>query len=297
MAVGDDRGLLARASFEHLRGLRDTAGRSLGELKSTGQDTSEAALISSGGRFADSRAQSALPTNAAALEQIVLHWPAIRHRVSTIRGAFVDRYGSERLRALDLWRIANAAVSVVSFNRLDAAPHSFVPVADAALFKACVGIKFALRHAEVARLGGNDALGAFPSSTSLLAYIERERLLIGPTQVCAGPAVMIAELVTVFVDGLEPDSAPEAEPFAFDVEQLLRYADLLAVWETVLLLERADGRAPPTADGVRLRRLCRTMLRDVCAAVDFAVTPDVELARRRIEEHLRLLLRLKSQRV
>jgi hypothetical protein len=297
MAVGNDRGLLARASFEHLRGLCDTAGRPLGELKSPVQGTTEAALVSSDGRFADSRARSALPTNAAALEQIVLHWPAIRRRVGSIRGAFVERHGSERLRALDLWRIANAAVSVVSFNRLDAAPQTFVPVADAALFKACVGIKFALRHAEVARLSGDDALGAFPSSTSLLAYIERERLLNGATQVCAGPAIMIGELVSVFVDGLEPDPEPEAERLAFGVAQLLRYADLLAVWETVLLLERAEGRAPATADGARLRRLCRTMLRDICSAVDFAVTPDVELARRRIEEHLRMLLRLKSQRV
>jgi hypothetical protein len=288
--MAGDRGLLERVSFEHLRGLRDTTGRFLGEFKSPDQEIDEDRLISGQWSFADPRSECLLPTNAAALDQIILHWPMIRQRVGSIRAAFVAERDATRLSALDLWRLANAAVSVVSFNRVDLAAEALIPIADAALFKACVGIKFALRHAEVSRLSGHVALGPFPSAESLWAYIDRERLLIGTTQVCAGPTAMIRDLISVLVDGRRPDAPPDDEPVSVDAARLLLYADALGVWETVLLLERADAYAQTTGDGARLRRTARTMLRDICTAVDFAVTPDVGLARRLIEAYLGTIL-------
>ena len=133
-----------------------------------------------------------------------------------------------------------------------------VPVADAALFKAAIGIKYALRHAEVSRYDGRDALGTYPSAASLWNYIDRERLLIGDGQVCAGPEMMIRELLDVLVKG-GGSQAPDS--VGLDIGKLLAYADLLAVRETAALLARARERELPGEH--RLAELCRRMFVDV----------------------------------
>jgi hypothetical protein len=281
--------LLAFASFEHVRELRDADGRQLGELKASGSARARSATELVPCHYADERSASGLPMNAPALAQIVLHWPAILRVVGTIRAAFIVRSGMPRLSGLDLWRIVNAAASVVTFRCLERGDASVVPVADAALYKACVGIKFALRHAEVEQFGRTDAIGAYPSAESLWRYICRARLLIGSSQVCAGPAALVLELLAVLVTGpdREPDHRIAIEPI--DVARLLDYADALAVWETVNLLARARTSSAGNDAGGRLHRMCLTMFENMCGAVNLAVPPDVELARVVLERRLESL--------
>ena len=271
-----DESLLAFASFACLRGLHDTDGRPLGERKAPRAvwDQVETDLVACD--YGDARTATTFPMNRSALLQIRTHWRTVLERVRVIRATVLARTGRTNLTALDLWRIAHAAASVVSFCRLERGTREPIPAADAALFKASVGIKYALRHAEIARYGGRDPLGMFPSTASLWIYIDRERLLIGDGQVCAGPEIMIRELLDVFVGGCG-SHAPHLS--SLDVGKLLAYADLLAVWETAQLLARARERELPGER--RLSELCRRMLNDVCEAAGVAPTlegADVRLA-------------------
>lgn len=166
-------------------------------------------------------------------------------------------------------------------RRFERGMPEVIPVAEAALFKASVGIKYALRHAEMSRYDGRDAAGVRPSAASLWRYIEREQLLIGEAQVCAGPEVMIRELLDVLVDGGSSEARPPAD---LDVGKLLACADLLGVWETAMLLARARERERPGER--RLSELCRRMLDDVCAAVGFTPIPEGEGSRLAVERAL-----------
>jgi hypothetical protein len=261
MNLGDES-FLAFASFDFLRAVCDADGRPLGERKAPPAVWEQVETEVIPCDYADARSATAFPMNVSALSQIRTHWRTILHRIHVIRAGVIARIGRSDLTALDLWRIAHAATSVVSFLRLDRGMAEPVPIADAALFKAAIGIKYALRHAEVSRYDGRDALGTYPSTASLWNYIDREQLLIGDGQVCAGPEMMIRELLDVLVNGSgshAPDSA------GLDVGKLLSYADLLAVRETAALLARARERELPGEH--RLAELCRRMFVDVCEAV------------------------------
>lgn len=289
MGSENNAGFLAFASFEQVRGWRDADGRPLGEAKAPPslRDAVSTELISCD--YQDLRSTSGLLMNVSALAQITTHWPTILDRIRLIRGAFVARSRRSHPSALDLWRIANAAVSVVSFHRLATKSTSVIPVFDTALFKASIGVKYALRHAEVARLQGIDAIGAYPSPATLWQYIVREGLLLGVSQVCAGPSTMIRELLDVLIDGRETNSGQAALCEPIDIEKLLAYADLLAIWETAALLTRTEERAGAGDAHRRLRDICRTMLRDVCTAVGFPNTPETAPSRQIIEARLALL--------
>jgi hypothetical protein len=263
-----DGGFLAFASFDFLRGLRDEDGRLLGEGKALAGEVPAATI-----RL----------TNEPALLQILAHWPQILLRIRRIRAAIVSTGAPS---ALELWRIAPAAACVVSFHCLERGTASPIPVADAALFKASVGMKYALRHAEVARLEHGDAIGSPPTAAAIWDYIDRERLLTGAVEVCAGPELLIRELLDVLVAGGADPPAHAASPDGTDINKLLAYADLLAVWETTVLVARAEEGA--AGDG-RLVAIGRTMLRDVCKAVGFAIIPDVTLGRSLIERALQRL--------
>jgi hypothetical protein len=279
-----DESLLAFASFDCLRGLYDTDGRPLGERKAPRavRDQVETNLVACD--YGDARAATAFPMNVSALLQIRAHWRTVLDRVRVIRATLLARTGRSNPVALDLWRIAHAAASVVSFCRLERGTAEPIPAADAALFKASVGIKYALRHAEIARYGGRDALGMFPSTASLWNYIDREQLLIGDGQVCAGPGMMIRELLDVLVGGCGSHACDLA---GLDTSKLIAYADLLAVWETAQLLARARERE--FAGERRLSELCRRMLADVCDAAGVAQIQEAADVRLAVEAGLQQL--------
>jgi hypothetical protein len=281
-----DESFLAFASFDFLRGLCDADGRPIGERKAPPAAWERIETMLAACDYADARSATAFPMNVSALLQIRAHWHSILHRIHVIRAAVVARVGRSKLTALDLWQIAHAAASVVSFLWFERGRPKSVPVADSALFKASAGIKYALRHAEVSRYDGREALDAHPSAASLWTYIEREHLLIGSGQVCAGPEMMIRELLDVLVAGYE-SHAPD--PAGLDVGRLLAYADLLAVSETATLLARACELEQPGEH--RLSELCRRMLLDVCRAAGFAPTPEGADAQLGVEAGLRQLLK------
>jgi hypothetical protein len=289
MGAGNE-GFLAFASFEFLRGICDTDGRPLGERKAPPAALDQVATKLIVCDYADARSASAFPMNVSALLQIQAHWQTVLNVIRNIRAAVVARRGRSDLLALDLWRIAHAAASVVSFRSLERGMPEVVPVADAALFKASVGIKFALRHAEISRYDGQEAVDVRPSAASLWNYIDREQLLIGEAQVCAGPEIIIRELLDVLAGGA---GSHARDPADFDVGKLLAYADLLAVWETATLFARAREREMPGEH--RLSELCRRMLADVCEAVGFAPIPEGDDSRLAVERGLRLLFGLTLQ--
>jgi hypothetical protein len=280
-----DESFLAFASFNFLRGFCDADGRPLGERKAPTAvwEQTETELVACD--YADARSATAFPMNVSALLQIQAHWRTILDRIRVIRATVIGQTGRSELTALDLWRIAHASASVVSFCRLERGPAEPVPVGDAALFKASVGIKYALRHAEISRYEGRDALGAHPTASALWKYIDGNGLLIGNGQVCAGPEMMIRELLDVLVEG---GASHVRDSNGLDTRKLLAYADLLAVWETATLLARAREREQPGE--LRLAALCRRMLTDVCEAVGFAPVLEGAEARLAVEAQLQQLI-------
>lgn len=241
------------ASPASIRRLVDEDGRPVGEGKALDAFRHGVEMELRPSEAEDTRAKSDRPLNASAMRSVLEHWPFVTQRFAEIRAAFIAREGRTALSALDLWRVTHAMTSVVSFGCADRAGAPTVRARDAAVFKASAGMKFSLRHIRLARL--QSAAGVPPeplTAQGLWAYIARERLLIGESQVCAGPQKMIVEMLDLLVAGRAGARPAAGRPAP--IERLLRYADALALWESAALLFRLDAftlavRAVRTAGG------------------------------------------------
>jgi hypothetical protein len=200
------------ASYFSIIDFRDAEGRPLGEGKQANLRAG-APMVLGACRYPGSRFEHALPMNQSALQQLRRHWQACRGLLDWARRAHVGQVGANRATFSDVWRSARVAQTLPGWLLLrdrEPVPDGTLPPPIAATFKIVIGITFAAQDLHLRRaLDDRYDAHAPAEPDQLLDHVEQHGLLIGPTQVCAGPTGMIREVVALLIGG---DAQARLEP-------------------------------------------------------------------------------------
>jgi hypothetical protein len=195
---------LIGSSFSHVIRLRDEHGRPLGECKVAEPLCFEVEMEVKTCKYSGSRYEHPFPMNVSALKQMTESWRDIQEVLSLLRTLYISHGNRQLVTLTDLWRVGKMAESLPSFLKMRAVGCDYIPVVVSALFKACIGINFAIQCAFImAKTRGGDGYAVQPDGHSLYQFADRNGLLIGSTQVCSGSEQMITELVDVLRDGTD----------------------------------------------------------------------------------------------
>ncbi|MEL6344299.1 MAG: hypothetical protein AAFV53_14365 [Myxococcota bacterium] len=119
--------------------------------------------------------------NAAALRQVRVNWP-------TIRTTLCD-WATPNATVRQAWMVTLAATMAPMMTPAGCP----VPVAWSAMYKTCIGFHQLLTFLILAEAAAAETpLSALATPEEFQRWLSREGWLVGQTQVCAGPAAMIA---------------------------------------------------------------------------------------------------------
>ncbi len=165
------------------------------------------------------------PMNASALEQLLRHFPAAAARVAGFRGMLgpLPRWEAMLRALLDLLAAPSLALLFQADSR---AP---LPAPIAAGYKLAAGYYSALlavleHEARAAPLE--------PTASSFLAFVREHRLLLGPSEACAGPTEHLTALTRILLDATPPPAPVEARR-AGVAELLAAQARIALSWRLV----------------------------------------------------------------
>jgi hypothetical protein len=152
--------------------------------------------------------------NMSALLQMTDHWPEVLVGLSFLRDVLVPRRPVGEVTLLDFWRIAKAGALVPSFliyRGKDPLGDGQIPGFVAAMYKASLGL-FDTAQTMVLNgiLTGENRKDTGADPNAMMDYADRQQILIGPHEVCAGPASMIKEAMRAVTDGHQGPSRLEA---------------------------------------------------------------------------------------
>jgi hypothetical protein len=202
------------ASYFSIIHFRDVEGRPLGEGKHANL-VAGAPMILATCRYPGSRFEHPQPMNLSALQQVRRHWRGCRGLLDWARAKHGRPAGAGRATLSDLWRSARVAQTLPGWLLLrhqDPVADGALPASISATFKIVIGITYAVQDLQLrAVLEGRYDEQAPADPAALLDHVERHALLIGPAQVCAGPAAMIREVVALLAEG---DRSARLEPAA-----------------------------------------------------------------------------------
>jgi hypothetical protein len=191
--------------MEHLLDALDVDGRPLGEL------SAGAAVEHVRCPYADSRL--GLPMNRSALDQIRSVWP-------DVLALFAGAAAREPRTVAGAWR---ASVACMAAAALGPRP---VPRDRSAAWKASLGYQQTFALLTLVHDRGDTPLSALGTGAQFVAWCDREGMLVGQVEACAGPSGWIARGFEVLAD---PPAAPpfplspeRARAFQIDVAEDLR---------------------------------------------------------------------------
>jgi hypothetical protein len=181
--------------------MRDDEGRPLGESKAPPDQLDGVPLELRMCPYAGSRLNHERPMNVSALKQMLAHWEEALGGIALLRSLYCAEAKQERLRLIEVWRIAGLTVSLATFAFLrawDPVGDGALPAPVAVLYKAPLGITLTT---ESMWADGAARFDAFVGADELYAYADRTGHFIGRNQVCAGPVALVKEVLRLVVDG------------------------------------------------------------------------------------------------
>lgn len=216
--------------------LHDDEGRPLGERRASSAAKRGVPMVLAACPYEGAR--QGLPMNVSALTQVKRYLKPVLEDVARFHALGATQQGWQRMLPAVLDQLAAPAVHLL---RGGAAAN--VPAQKAVGYKLAAGYFGALR-----RLLAAEARGAGVPATveDFQAWLERERLLVGASEVCGGPPALIAFATGVFLEGLAG-----AQP----VEDRSRHAVANLLSQQVQL-----GLAWELFDGAAEARLLRTLI-------------------------------------
>lgn len=226
------------------RPMRDEEGRPLGESKLPPEQRPDVPLQQRPCPYAGSRHNHPRPMNVSALRQMSAHWQEALGGIALLRSMYCEERKQERLRLVDVWRVAGLTTSLVPFAFL----RGWSPVADGQLpaavavaYKAALGVSFTC---EVMLSDGAAPFDAPVDAETLYDFADRQKHFIGPQEVCAGPEAMVKDLLRLLVDGTGPRGDPAATAAVLsDGRRFLQFAHATASLDLLrLALARMDAR-------------------------------------------------------
>ncbi len=189
----------------------DDEGRPLGERRASSAAKARVPMEVVACPYAGERLGR--PMNASALERMTAHCKEVLREIAAFHHllpAGPPGWDAMLLAVLD--QLAGAAV-----YRLRQGPDARLPAARAAGYKLSAGYFAALHRLLEDRAHGverPETAGAF------LDFVQRERLLLGSSEVCAGPPQLLRKVTEVFLHGA-PDEAAWAAPERLGVAAVL----------------------------------------------------------------------------
>jgi hypothetical protein len=242
-------------------------------------------------QYPDYRAAAGLPINIGALQAFNRSGNAITHVVRRM-GAMVGR-GSVSLRGL--WMLSK--VSIASTTQLalrelaGASDREPIPAADAALYKVCRGLN---QLVEIMCREGYSPSENW-TTADILDFVDRRRLLVGRSESCAAPRVLIQrvleEIRQALLDGLDESATPRDLEFAALYSIMERVCFLYTVARCAALLRSGYDpkhvRARPTfAGAVEARSLASAGEIEQKRALDHLLTLNFSCTYPALEEEL-----------
>jgi hypothetical protein len=233
----------------------DEEGRPLHERRAPSATKTGVPMVLEACPYQDER--RGLPMNVSALEQLLRFFPATAARVAAFRGMIGPRARPWEQLLLGLLDLL-AAPALHLLQRRD--PEARVPGLEAAGYKLAAGYFDALR-----RLLALEARGSARPCTAdgFLSFIRAERVLLGPSEVCAGRWEHISALSRLLLDSSPP--VVPAVPRRVEVARLLaaqvrlgiswKLVDELAEWRLLVARGALRPRNHVVAERLRDRLL------------------------------------------
>jgi hypothetical protein len=189
----------------------DAEGRPLFEGRASQDMQAIAPLEHAVCPYAGSRHKHEKPMNVSGLRQMRSHWSDVIAGLEYLRGLYPQP--AAHIRYIDLWRLCNLGEFLTPFllyRRGDPVPNGQLPAHVADIYKIVIGLITATRQLAFASLlRGAEKIDEPLEYETLLAFVEENKLFIGPREVCAGPEPLIREIVDVLKE----------KPAAFDPAQ------------------------------------------------------------------------------
>lgn len=228
---------------------KDASGRPLLEGKLPAVCGHHVEITRASCPYHDGRSRSGLPMNASALRAVAHDWNEVLGYVLALRRS-VTQEADTSLLLKDALAVVSMATSMASLHTRKHPENVPVPCALASLYKVNVGAVGALIAFVLAKWAeGLDTDRSFPAE-EIGAFIERNDLLIGTHEVCAGPPALIDSLLASIVYGVVPTRIACTRITRDDEVSIARYADTLLRMEWLkraflmqhaMLIERANA--------------------------------------------------------
>lgn len=285
----------------HIHEYMDVDGRPIGEGRSQAYAQVETKFKTC--PYSGSRFQHEHPMNVSALNSILPEWQHSLVLLAWLSERYRQFHHTAITRYYDLALLSGTGVFLTDYMALrqeqPLVSHQF-PVLMSGLYKVCLGFQQATFLAMMNERFVSDAENPLPDAKGFYAWLEQEKLLIGPEEVCGGSEAMISRAydamrgVTKSPDSLE-NSLPMLtdmaidwnayDIFTFNVSELWRKA----IWFVIQMRDFGIRLANPSipealqdAINLRLREWFEKMLVEQSGLT-------VEIARLTLEESGRSL--------
>ncbi len=242
--------------FHALDDVLDDEGRPMGERRASSAVKANVEIELKACPYGDHRRGQAM--NVSALKQVMTHWDATIADIAALQGALAPAItGWLRMQCVVVDLLSRPAVSLLRGS------GARVPVPLAVAYKLAAGYFSVLIN-----LGPADAPAPGQSHADRFAQIiEARRALVGASEVCAGPAPLIARATAALLSGEgagqldEPARAERALLLATQLRLGLAWRTFDATWEADLLAgPDADALVPANAFMQRRREDRRAKL-------------------------------------
>jgi len=189
------------------------------------------------------------PINVTALAQTTRHLEAVARDVARFRGSVPEQHGWDPMLVTVVDSLSAPGLFLLRHPGLGR-----VPAETAVAYKVAAGFFGALRH--LLELEMRETIPVTPEG--FLGFVARERLLIGPSEACAGPPGMIRRLTEIIMRG-ESAGEPVDPERLFVARALAQQVRLGVAWglydeaaeQTFFREWHATGRLKPKNDFIR----------------------------------------------
>lgn len=224
--------MLSFGELFSLHGVLDQEQRPLGEHRAPPSVTRAVPTELRSCPYPGSRHEHRLPMNLSALRQATRHWDEVLVGLAALRTWCGG--GPQPTTLAELWRLT-AAVAVLPAYLLNGPRGGRVlDGATAALYKACLGLKFLIEQRVLQEILEGGALVDGGTADGLSDYAETSGWLVGRQEVCAAPPGLIREILDVAVRGRESEGGSRLVARVDSPEQLRAFAG--ASWDLYGLL-------------------------------------------------------------
>ncbi len=191
--------MLSFGELFSLHGVLDEERRPLGEHRAPSQLAGAAPTELRSCPYPGSRHENRLPMNLSALRQTTRHWDEALTGLAALRDWCGG--GPQPTSLAELWRLTAAAAVLPAYLLHRPRGSRVLDGATAALYKACLGLKFLIEQRVLQELVAGGELIDGGTADGLSDFAETSGWLVGVQEVCAAPPGLIREILDVAVRG------------------------------------------------------------------------------------------------